>query len=48
MPVVTVNVALVLPAATVTDAGTLAAVLLLVSDTVAPPVGAALPSVIVP
>jgi hypothetical protein len=43
-----VNVALVLPAATVTDAGTLAAVLLLVSDTVAPPVGAALLNVTVP
>jgi hypothetical protein len=44
----TANVALVLPAATVTDAGTLAAALLLVSDTVAPPVGAALPIVTVP
>jgi hypothetical protein len=43
-----VNVALVLPATTVTDAGTLAAVLLLASDTVAPPVGAALPSATVP
>jgi hypothetical protein len=44
----TVNVALVLPAAIVTDAGTLAAALLLVRDTVAPPVGAVLPSVTVP
>jgi hypothetical protein len=43
-----VNVAAVLPAAIVTDAGRLAAALLLVSDTVAPPLGAALPSVTVP
>jgi hypothetical protein len=43
-----VNVALVLPAATTTDAVTLAAVLLLVSDTVAPPAGAALPNDTVP
>jgi hypothetical protein len=46
--VVTVNVALVLPAATVTVEGTVAAdVLLLDKDIIAPPVGAALPSVIV-
>ena len=38
--VVMVNEALVLPAATVTLAGTLAAALLLESDTTAPPVGA--------
>ncbi len=47
--VVTVNVALVLPPATVTLAGTVAAeVLLLDSDTTTPPAGAALPSVTVP
>jgi hypothetical protein len=45
----TVNVALVVPAATVTDAGTVAApVLLLVRVTTAPPVGAAPLSVTVP
>ena len=47
--VVTWNVALVAPAATVTVAGTCAAVvLLLVRDTVAPPLGAAPLSVTVP
>jgi hypothetical protein len=47
--VLTVNVALVAPAATVTLAGTVArAVLLLVSVTTAPPDGAALASVAVP
>jgi hypothetical protein len=47
--VVTVNVALVAPAATVTLAGTVAAaVLLLVSVTTAPPAGAALVNVAVP
>jgi hypothetical protein len=47
--VVTENVALVAPAATVTFAGTCAAVvLLLVSDTLAPPVGAAPLNVTVP
>src|SRR5215472_5215828 len=45
----TVNVAEVAPAATVTEAGTVAAaVLLLVSVTTAPPAGAAVPSVTVP
>ena len=47
-PVVTVNVALVAPDATVTLAGTVAPVLLLVSDTTAPPVGAAVVSVTLP
>jgi len=47
--VLTENVALVAPAATVTLAGTCAAVvLLLVRDTVAPPLGAAPLSVTVP
>jgi hypothetical protein len=47
--VVTINAAVVLVAATVTDEGTVAAdVLPLDRDIVAPPVGAALPSVIVP
>ena len=47
--VVTVNVALALPAGTVTEAGTVAAdALLLVSATTAPPSGALLLSVIVP
>jgi|WetSurMetagenome_2_1015567.scaffolds.fasta_scaffold428716_2 hypothetical protein len=47
--VVTENVALVLPAATVTDEGTVAVdALLLDRDIVAPPVGAALPIVTVP
>jgi hypothetical protein len=45
----TINVALVLPAATVIEAGTVAAdVLPLDKETVTPPVGAALPSVTVP
>jgi hypothetical protein len=47
--VVTVNAALVLPAATVTDEGTVAAdVLLLLSVTIVPPVGAAPLRVTVP
>jgi hypothetical protein len=47
--VVTENVALVAPAATVTLAGTCAAVVLLLdSDTLAPPVGAAALNVTVP
>ena len=46
--VVTVNVALELPAATVTLRGTVAAALLLDSDTTMPPVGAAPFSVTVP
>ena len=44
----TVKVALVLPAATVTEAGTTAAALLLVRDTETPPVGAAPLKVTVP
>ena len=46
--VVTVNVAVVAPAVTVTLAGTVAAALSLDSATTAPPEGAALPSVTVP
>jgi hypothetical protein len=46
--VVTVNVALELPAATVTLRGTVAAALLLDSDTTMPPVGAAPVKVTVP
>jgi hypothetical protein len=46
--VVTLNVAVVAPGATVTFTGTVAAPLLLDSDTVAPPAGAALVSVTVP
>jgi hypothetical protein len=46
--VVTVNAAAVAPAATVTPAGTVAAVELPDSATTAPPVGAALVSVTVP
>jgi hypothetical protein len=46
--VVTVKVAVVLPAATVTEAGTVAAALLLDKATERPPVGAALFKVIVP
>jgi hypothetical protein len=43
-----VNVAVVFPAATVTDAGTVAEVPLLARETLAPPEGAALVSVTVP
>ena len=46
--VVTLKVALVAPAATVTPGGSVAAVLLLVSDTAAPPLGAAAFSATVP
>src|SRR5215475_3998273 len=46
--VLTGKVAVVAPAATVTETGTVAAGLLLVSVTTAPPTGAALPSVTVP
>jgi hypothetical protein len=47
--VATANVALVLPAATVTDEGTVATdVLLLAKDIVAPPLGAALLNMTVP
>jgi hypothetical protein len=46
--VVTVKVAVVLPAATVTEAGTVAAVVLLVRATEMPPAGAALLKVTVP
>ena len=45
---VTVKVAVVAPAATVTLAGTVAAVLLLDKVTVSPPVGAVLPKVTLP
>src|SRR5947207_15865953 len=45
----TANVALLAPVATVTEAGTVAALrLLLASVTIAPPTGAAVPSVTVP
>ncbi len=44
----TVNVALVLPAATVTEAGTVSAALLSVRPTTTPPAGAAVLSVTVP
>lgn len=47
-PPVMVNAADVAPAGTVTDAGTFAAGLLLLSETTAPPEGAALPRVMVP
>ena len=46
--VLTVKVAVVLPAATVTEAGTVAAALLLESETDTPPVGAAPLNVTVP
>jgi hypothetical protein len=46
--VLTLNVAVVAPAATVTEVGTVAAVLLLASITTAPPAGAAALSVTVP
>src|SRR5215469_429237 len=46
--VLTGNVFVVAPAATVTETGTVAAALLLASVTTAPPTGAALPSVTVP
>jgi hypothetical protein len=48
VPVETVNVAVLLPAATVTDAGTVAEALLLESETARPPVGAAALKVTVP
>jgi len=48
MDVFTVNFAVVAPAGTVTLAGTLAAELLLVSATMAPPAGAAALNVTVP
>ena len=47
VPVVAVKVAVVLPAATVAEGGTLSAGLLLASDTVSPPEGAAWLSVTV-
>src|SRR5438067_6756611 len=46
--VATVNVAVVAPAATITEVGTVAALLLLVNATTAPPAGAAALSVTVP
>jgi len=46
--VVTVNVAILLPAATVTEIGTVAEVLLLDSETFVPPEGALLVKVTVP
>jgi hypothetical protein len=46
--VATLKVAVVLPAATVTDTGTMAEALLLASDTETPPVGAAVLKVTVP
>lgn len=48
LEVATVKVAVVLPAATVTDAGTVAEALLLESETKAPPAGAAAVKVTVP
>ena len=47
-PVATLKVALLLPPATVTEAGTVAAVLLLESETAMPPVGAGPFNVTVP
>ena len=47
VPAVAVKVALVLPEATVTDAGTLRELLLLESETAAPPLGAACDNVAV-
>ena len=47
VPAVAVNVFVVAPAATVTEAGTVRRLLLLVSETVAPPAGAAADNVTV-